>query len=133
MMTPMPAARARATNSGSTFLEQNGAMAGTLERNISVSVPDGEMSSVETLSPSLIRTGAVRVSSGGRPRGTSLILGPLTTSTVADSPGEAGGTSPASEAARDPGSRLSAAAPALRGSVITPWSADTAAVTGEQR
>src|SRR5437867_10546951 len=131
-MTPRPAACARATKSGSTFLKQNRAMAGTLVRNISVSVPDGEMSSVETLSPSLISTGAVTVSSGGRPRGTSLMLGPLTTSTAQASSGEAGGTRPASEAASDAGSRRPGAAPALRGSVIAPWGADTAAVGGER-
>ncbi len=57
-MTPPPAARARATKSGSTLRKQNSEMAGTLERNISTAVPEGEMSSVETLSPSLMSTGA---------------------------------------------------------------------------
>ena len=42
-------------------------MAGTLERNTSAAVPEGEMSSVETLSPSLISTGARSVASTGAP------------------------------------------------------------------
>ena len=70
---------------------------------MSVCVPDGEMSSVETLSPSLISTGASSVSSVGRPRGTSLMFGPRTTSTVAASAAGSGGTRPAREAASDAG------------------------------
>src|SRR5215510_5833772 len=102
-MTPTPAALARATKSGSTFLKQYSEMAGTFILNINVSVPDGEMSSVDTLSPSLISTRAVNDSSGGRPRGTSLMLGPLKTSVVRPSSTDTGGTSPAAEAANDAG------------------------------
>src|SRR5262245_63126089 len=102
-MTPAPAAFARATKSGSTFRKQYWEIAGTFIRNISVSVPDGEISSVETLSPSLITTRAVNVSSGGFPRGTSLMFGPLKTSVARASSGDAGGTSPATEAASDAG------------------------------
>src|SRR5262245_11479156 len=102
-MTPAPAALARATKSGSTFLKQNSEIAGTFIRNISACVPDGEMSSVDTLSPSLMTTDATSVSGTGVPRGTSLMFGPLKTSTVtASSPG-IGGTRPATDAARDGG------------------------------
>ena len=132
-MTPEPAARARATNSASTLRKQNSAMAGTLERNISTAVPDGEMSSVETLSPSLISTGALRRSSTGAPRGTGLMFGPFSTSTPAASAGPTGGMSPATEASSDAGHCRSGAVPALRGSVIRPVSAEAAAVRGEQR
>src|SRR5262249_39585998 len=82
------------------FLKVNSAMAGTLERKTSAAVPDGEMSSVETLSPSLIRTGARSVDSTGRPRGTSLMLGPRTTVMVAASLSGDGGRSPALDAVR---------------------------------
>ena len=61
------------------------------------------MSSVDTLSPSLIRTVAASAGSTGRPRGTSLMLGPLSTSTVAPSAAGTGGTSPASEATSEAG------------------------------
>ena len=92
---PAPAALARATNSASMFLNVNSAMAGTLERKTSTAVPDGEMSSVETLSPSLISTGNLSDSSSARPRGTSLMLGPLMTRTEAASVSDRGGMSPA--------------------------------------
>src|SRR2546422_11025470 len=88
---PEPAALARATNSASVFLNVNSAMAGTLERKTSTAVPDGEMSSVETLSPSLISTGNLSDSSSARPRGTSLMLGPLMTRTEAASVSDSGG------------------------------------------
>ena len=132
-MTPPPAARARATKSGSALRKQNSAMAGTLERNISTAVPEGEMSSVETLSPSLMSTGALRRSSVGRPRGTGLMLGPLRTSTPAASDGDSGGISPASEASSVAGQCRSGGVPALRGSLMRPVRAETAAVSGEQR
>ena len=61
-------------------------MAGTLERKTSAAVPEGEISSVETLSPSLMSTAARSVASTGRPAGTSLMLGPLTTVTASASP-----------------------------------------------
>src|SRR5262249_61695449 len=97
---PVPGARARATKSASVFLKVNSAMAGTLERKTRAAVPDGEMSSVDTLSPSLISTGARSVASTGRPRGTSLMLGPRTTVTVAASLAGDGGRSPAVDAGR---------------------------------
>src|SRR5262249_4512905 len=95
---PVPAARARATKSASVFLNVTSAMAGTLEGKTRAAVPDGEMSSVDTLSPSLISTGARSVASTGRPRGTSLMLGPRTTVTAAASLSGDGGSSPALEA-----------------------------------
>src|SRR5256884_9893090 len=70
-----PAALARATNSASTYLKQTSAMAGTFERNISAAAPAGEMSSVETLSPSLSSTGASSRSAIGSPGGNGLVLG----------------------------------------------------------
>src|SRR5262249_22600554 len=96
-------------------------------------VPDGEMSSVDTLSPRAMSTGALTLSGTGRPRGTSLMFGPLITRASAASAGGAGGTRPALGAASAAGAGASAAAPAPRGSVITPVAADTAAVTGEHR
>ena len=52
------------------------------------------MSSVETLSPSLISTGALRRSSTGAPRGTGLMFGPFRTSTAAASAGADGRDQP---------------------------------------
>ena len=102
-MMPTPAAFARSTNVASTFRKQNSEMAGTLVRNMRLWVPDGEMSSVETLSPSTIRTGAVRLSGKACPRGTSLMFGPLITRALAASAAGAGGTRPAIDAASDAG------------------------------
>ena len=127
-MMPCPAALARATNSGSTYLKQKSAMAGTFERNISAAAPAGEMSSVDTLSPSLSSTGASSRSAIGSPRGTGLMLGPRTTS-----PWPSGGTKPTSEAAKRSGSRTGASAPSVRGSVMTPVTAEAAATSDEQR
>ncbi len=79
-MKERPAAFARATNSGSTYLKVNSAIAGMLERKTSTEAPAGEMSSVDTLSPSLMRTGASSVSATGSPSGTDLMFGPRTTS-----------------------------------------------------
>ena len=74
------------------------AIAGTLERNTSTAAPAGEMSSVETLSPSLISTGASSVSVTGSPSGTGLMFGPRTTSPVA-----VRATKPATEVAKRAG------------------------------
>src|SRR5437867_1921964 len=127
-MMPRPAARARATNSGSTYLNVNSEIAGMLERNISTAAPAGEMSSVETLSPSLIRTGASSVSATGSPIGTVLMFGPRTTS-----PSPSGSTKPTVESANCGGSVTGEGAPSVRGSVITPVSAEAAATVDEQR
>ena len=127
-MMPLPAALARATNSGSTYLNENSAMAGMLERNISAAAPAGEMSSVDTLSPSLSSTEASSVSATGSPSGTGLMFGPRTIS-----PPPSGGTTPAVEAANCVGSLPGAGAPSVRGSVMTPVSAEAAATTDEQR
>src|SRR5215470_19177563 len=123
-----PAAFARATNSGSTYLNENSAMAGTLERNISAAEPAGEMSSVETLSPSLSSTGASSDSGTGSPSGTGLMFGPRTIS-----PPPSGATKPTVEEAKRGGSAASGCAPSVRGSVMTPVNAEAAATTDEQR
>jgi hypothetical protein len=123
-----PAALARATKSASTYLKQNSAMAGTLERNISAAAPAGEMSSVDTLSPSLSSTGASSVSATGSPSGTGLMLGPRTTS-----PPPSGATNPTSEAAKRSGSVTAGSAPSVRGSVMTPLTAEAAATSEEHR
>src|SRR3989442_15490438 len=127
-MMPRPDAFARATNSGSTYLKQCSAMAGTLERNTSTAAPAGEMSSVETLSPSLSSTGASSVSATGSPSGTALMLGPRITS-----PPPSGATSPASDGTKRGGSFTSGGVPRVRGSVMTPVSAEAAATSDEQR
>src|SRR6267378_6330022 len=127
-MTPRPAAFARATNSGSKYLKQNSAIAGTLERKTSTAAPAGEMSSVDTLSPTFSSAGASSVSATGSPIGTVLMLGPRTTS-----PSPSGATKPATEVAKRAGSRTGAWAPSVRGSVMTPVSAEAAATTDEQR
>src|SRR3990170_3986866 len=100
-MIPFPAALARATNSGSRYLKQNSAMAGMLERKTRAWTPEGVMSSVEILSPTLSSTGATSVSSGGAATGTGLMLGPFTTSPRPASTSGAGGPSPADEASND--------------------------------
>src|SRR5215831_14442761 len=123
-----PAALARATKSGSTYLKENSAMAGTLERNMSAAEPAGEMSSVETLSPSLSSTGASSDSGTGSPSGTGLMFGPRTMS-----PPPSGATKPTSEAANRSGSFTGGSAPRERGSVMTPVTAEAAATRDEQR
>src|SRR5262249_44275023 len=75
-MMPRPAAFARATKSAWTYLKVDSAIAGIFERNTSTAEPAGEMSSVDTLSPSLITTGASSVSATGSPSGTGLMFGP---------------------------------------------------------
>src|SRR5438445_8660237 len=89
-MIPHPAAFARVTNSGSTYLKENSAIAGMLERKTSTAAPAGEMSSVDILSPSFSSTGASSASATGSPSGTDLIFGPRMTS-----PLPSGMTSPA--------------------------------------
>ena len=96
-------------------------------------MPEGEIASVETLSPSLISTGAVSRSSTGTPRGTGLMFGPFTTSVEAASASDAGGISPAAEASSEAGHVRSGAVPTVRGSVMRPVRAEAAAVSGEQR
>ena len=61
-----PAAFARATHPASTYLKQNSEMAGTFERNMRAAEPAGEMSSVDTLSPSFSSTGASSASATGK-------------------------------------------------------------------
>src|ERR1044071_7001376 len=73
-----PAAFARATHSGSTYLKQYSEIAGTFARNINAAEPAGEMSSVDTLSPSFSRTGASSVSVTGSPSGTGFMFVPRT-------------------------------------------------------
>src|SRR3972149_5877871 len=90
-MIPPLAALARVTNSGSRYLKQNSAMAGMLDRNTRAWTPEGVMSSVEILSPTLSSTGATRGSSGGAATGTGFVLGPFITLTRAASlPGPGG-------------------------------------------
>src|SRR3990170_1230062 len=131
-MIPPLAALARVTNSGSRYLKQNSAIAGMLERRTRAWMPEGMMSSVETLSPTLSSTGATSVSSGGAATGTGLMLGPLATSTLAASASGAGFTSPADEASNDLGKIRSGGATWRRGSVIVPVRAEAAATTEEQ-
>src|SRR5713226_8013426 len=123
-----PAVFARATNSASTYLKVCSAMAGTLERKTSTAAPAGEMSSVETLSPSLRSTGASSDSATGSPSGTVLMLGPRTTS-----PCPSGATKPTVELANLGGIVTDAGSPSVRGSVMTPVSAEAAATSDEQR
>src|SRR5262245_18709001 len=127
-MMPSPAARARAANSGSTYLNVNSDMAGMFERKMRMLAPDGEMSSVETLSPSVMRTVASNVSGTGLPTGIGLMLGPLTTS-----PWPSGPTRHTSDAAKAAGRRTGGSAPSDRGSVMTPVSAEAAATTEEHK
>ena len=103
-------------------------MAGTFDRNISTAAPAGEMSSVETLSPSFSTTGPSSVPATGSPSGTGLMLGPRTTS-----PCPSGGTKPTSDTEKRSGSVTGGSAPSVRGSVMTPVIADAAATSDEQR
>src|SRR5207302_8630242 len=75
-MMERPAAFARATKSPSTYLKQNSEIAGMFERKTSTAEPAGELSSVDTLSPSLITTAASSVSTTGSPSGTGVLFGP---------------------------------------------------------
>src|SRR2546428_7023410 len=126
-MMPRPDAFARATNSASTYLKECSAMAGTLERNTSTAAPAGEISSVDTLSPSFSSTGASSRSATGSPSGTGLMLGPRTMS-----PPPSGATTPTADVANFAGSPTGGGAPSVRGSGITPVSAEAAATTDEQ-
>src|SRR5262249_1794677 len=111
-----------------TYLKQCSAIAGTFERKTSTAAPAGEMSSVEILSPSLSNTGASRLAATGSPSGTGLMLGPRTTS-----PPPSGATSPTSDGPRRGASFTSEGAAGVRGSVMTPVSAEAAATSDEQR
>src|SRR5262249_52133955 len=127
-MMDRPAALARATKSASTYLNVNSAIAGMFDRNTSTAEPAGEMSSVDTLSPSLMTTGASSASATGSPSGTGLMLGPR-----GISPAPSGSTNPTVELAKRAGRFTGAGAPSVRGSVMTPVSAEAAATVDEQR
>src|SRR5690349_10745863 len=127
-MMPRPAALARATKSASTYLNVNSEIAGMFERNTSTAEPAGEMSSVDTLSPSLITTGASSDSATGSPSGTGLMFGPR-----GISPAPSGSTKPTVDVEKRGGRATGDGAPSVRGSVITPVSAEAAATVDEQR
>src|SRR2546422_10795184 len=127
-MLPPPAARARVTNSASTYLNVNSEIAGMFDRNTSTAEPAGEMSSVEILSPSLITTGASSVSGTGSPRGTGLMFGPR-----GISPWPSGSTNPTVEVAKRGGSVVADWTPSERGAVMTPVIAEAAATSDEHR
>src|SRR3972149_3425 len=99
-MIPHPAAPARAGDSGAPDLKGKSAIAGIFERKTSTAAPAGEMSSVETLSPSLSSTEASSVSATGSPSGTGLIFGPRVTS-----PWPSGAAEPAVGGGEVPGRR----------------------------
>src|SRR5256885_8512832 len=127
-MMERPAAFARATKSPSTYLKQNSEIAGMFERKTSTAEPAGEMSSVDTLSPSLITTAASSVSTTGSPSGTGLMFGPR-----GISPAPSGSTNPTVDDAKRVGKVTGVGAPRVRGSVITPVSAEAAATVDEHR
>src|SRR2546422_10141568 len=127
-MMPRPAAFARATKSASTYLKQNSEIAGMFERKTSTAAPAGEMSSVDTLSPSLITTGASSASATGSPSGTGLMFGPRRIS-----PPPSGSPNPALAEAKRGGSGTAGGGPGVRGSGMTPVSAEAAAPTDGER
>src|SRR5216117_1498113 len=127
-MTLRPAARARVANSPSTYLNVNSEIAGMFDRNTSTAEPAGEMSSVEILSPSLITTDASSVTGTGSPSGTGLMFGPR-----GISPWPSDSTNPTVEVAKRGSNAVAAWAPRVRGSVMTPVSAEAAATSDEQR
>src|SRR5262249_1323212 len=118
-MMDRPAALARARKAASTYVKQNSEIAGMFERNTRTAEPAGEMSSVDTLSPSLITTGASSVSATGSPRGTGLMFGPR-----GISPAPSGWTNPTVELAKRAGRLTGAGAPSVRGSGQTPVGAE---------
>src|SRR3989442_15855457 len=126
-MMPRPAAFARATKSASTYLKQKSEIAGMFERKTSTAAPAGEMSSVDTLSPSLITTGASSASATGSPRGTGLMFGPRRIS-----PPPSGSTNPAVEDAKRGGIVTPGGGPSGGGSVMTPARAEARATTAGQ-
>src|SRR3989442_3370756 len=127
-MMERPAAFGRATKSASTYLKQNSEIAGMFERKPSTAEPAGEMSSVDTLSPSLITTAASSVSTTGSPSGTGLMFGPRGISPV-----PSGSTNPTVDDAKRVGKVTGVGAPRGAGSVITPVSAKAAATVDEHR
>src|SRR5262245_45461612 len=100
----------------------------TLATDFATAEPAGEISSVDTLSPSLITTGASSISATGSPSGTGLMFGPR-----GISPAPSGSTNPTVELAKRAGRVTGAGAPSVRGSVMTPVSAEAAATVDEQR
>src|SRR5262249_60217943 len=88
----------------------------------------GEMASVDPLSPSWTRTGPSRVAAPGSPSGTGLMFGPR-----GISPAPSGSTTPTVELAKRGGRLTGAGEPSVRGSVMTPVSAEAAATVDEQR
>src|SRR3989441_11791144 len=124
-MMPRPAAFARATKSASTYLKQNSEIAGMFERKTSTAAPAGEMSSVDTLSPSLITTGASSASATGSPSGTGLMFGPRRIS-----PPPSGSTNPAVEDAKRGGRVTAGGGPSGRGAGVAPGGPEAAATTG---
>jgi hypothetical protein len=106
------------------------------DRNGSARAPAGEISSVEMLSPTLSSTGASIWSGSGESSGRLEMLGPFTGTTEAACSASSGATSIAVFTEDCAGkSGLGWCIPAwpaqFRGSVITPVSADAAAVSGE--
>src|SRR2546429_7366960 len=118
-MIPGPAATARVTNSGSTYLKEISAIAGMLERKTSTAAPAGEMSSVDILSPSFSSAGASGASATGSPSGTDLIFGPRMTS-----PLPSGMTNPALAVAKLSGRCGAAGVAAVRGWGVVPVSGE---------
>src|SRR5258705_13421319 len=98
------------------------------ERKTSTAEPAGEMSSVDTLSPSLITTGASSASATGSPGGTGLMLGPRGVSPV-----PSGSTNPAGDVANRGGKATGRGAPRGRGAGGTPVGAEDPATGRRQR
>ncbi len=106
-------------------------IAGILERSLRISAPAGRMSSVVMLSPNDRSNSPSRASGRGSNRGREAIFGPRTIST--DSPSAAGGTIIRSSLKNWVGNSTRMGSPKVRGSVMTPVSAEAAAVSGLTR
>ena len=103
------------------------------ERSGRIFAPAGIMWSVVMLSPTLSEQDASIDSVRGLVAGYSLMFGPLKISTLSISSTGAGAITILSLIRNFSGSSISAAGPSFLGSVNTPASAETAAVSGDTR
>lgn len=118
-------------------MKVNSARRGMLERYGSALAPAGEISSVDTLSPVFSSTGRSTVSGIGSRSGSAETPGPRSSSTREASSGGSGGSSIAvltgsARSVATAGYESPVSAAQSRGSVMTPFSAEAVAVSGEQ-
>ena len=129
----LPISSALSWNFSSHTAKQYSDIFGIFERSGRIFAPAGIIWSVVILSPTLRLTPAFIVSARGCDTGNGLILGPLNTSTLSISSAGTGAAIILSLIVNFLGSFILGILPRLVGSVNTPVSAETAAVSGDTR